>query len=59
MATRIVEASGDEVLHAESAHVAERHWRAGRLTLLRHWRGAVAKINAMALRRIWALRQYR
>jgi hypothetical protein len=24
---RIVEASGDQVLHAEPAHVAECHWR--------------------------------
>ena len=31
VSARIVEASGDEVLHAEVAHVTERHRRAGRV----------------------------
>ena len=35
MAARVVEAEGDQVLHAQLAHVAERHRRAGFASLVR------------------------
>jgi len=37
VSARIVEAGGDKVLHAEMAHIAERHRRAGRVLGV-HWR---------------------